>query len=126
MNTKASAGNRGKSVRSDAWVEVRRNDSGDNTITISGKAQTYYPIATRELIEAGIEHFCLQSVDLVVEDQGALPFVLMARLETAVRRFSPGSPSIPGSRLRDHPPRNQHGTAIDAAVFTCPGICLNT
>lgn len=141
MNTKASAGNRGKSVRSDAWVEVRRNDSGDNTITISGKAQTYYPIATRELIEAGIEHFCLQSVDLVVEDQGALPFVLMARLETAVRRFFPGKPFDPwlpppgpsspesarnrNRRSRLYLPGNMPKYMINAPIHSPDGLILD-
>jgi len=86
MNPTATAGRKGPGVRSDCWVQVEARDSGGLEIRLQSKVASMYGDSIRRTAEEtlgglGIEH---AAVDLV--DSGAVPFVIMARIETAVRR----------------------------------------
>ena len=78
-----AAGRRGEGVRSDLYVEVEPRDSGGITLELKSKVESLYGDAIRaqtvEVLTAlGIEH-----ASVLIEDQGALPFTIAARLEAA-------------------------------------------
>jgi citrate lyase subunit beta/citryl-CoA lyase len=54
---------------------------------MKSKVETLYGEANRALIREGLAFFGIEEALVEVEDSGAVPFVIMARLETAVRRL---------------------------------------
>ncbi len=86
----ASAGRRGPDVRSDIWIEVEPRDSGGIELELKSKVDFMYGQPNRELIMTELSALGVNHCRVAAEDTGALPFVIMARLETAVRRAFPG------------------------------------
>ncbi|MEO6063595.1 MAG: aldolase/citrate lyase family protein [Thermoflexales bacterium] len=90
MTFEATAGHCGPEARSDCWVRVWRPEPGTAPeVTVRSKvASMYGPSIHAQLIET---RTTLGADDLSIEidDQGALPYTLMARLEAAVRRLRP-------------------------------------
>ncbi|MFC2170419.1 aldolase/citrate lyase family protein [Calditrichota bacterium] len=85
----AEAGRRGDDVRSDAWMRMEILESGGILLDFQSRVESLYGDSSRKLLLSGLEHFGIENVTLSVEDKGALPFVLMARLESAIRRLFP-------------------------------------
>lgn len=86
----ASAGARGADVRSDCWVLVEPSNAP--TIQIKSKVAALYGDAIRATIEATLTALGAADLSVVLEDNGALPFTLMARVEAAVKRLRPENP----------------------------------
>ena len=90
MNTtlrqKAEAGRRGDDVRSDLWVSIENMDSGGLELNIKSKVDPFYGESIRESMKSILDAFQVRNARVDVEDKGALPFVIQARLETALRR----------------------------------------
>ncbi|MBD3167697.1 citrate lyase ACP [bacterium] len=86
---KASAGRRGASVRSDVYIEIERRDAGGIEWDIRSKVDAFFSDTTRKLLADGLDQFGIEHARVTVEDQGALPFVIMSRLEAVVRRLVP-------------------------------------
>src|SRR2546426_1374405 len=89
----AEAGHWGKDIRSDLHVSLEPRPSGGLEITLESRVLPYYGTAiqaqTREVLEKlGVEHG-----QVAIHDEGALPFVISARIETAVKRAGLGSAS---------------------------------
>lgn len=75
-------------MRSDCWIEVSWPAPGNApTIQIASKVQALYGESIRTTIVEALATLDANDLSVIVEDQGALPYVLMARLETAVRRL---------------------------------------
>jgi citrate lyase subunit beta/citryl-CoA lyase len=86
----AEAGHHGKDVRSDLHVAIEPRDSGGLEITLESRVGLYYGTSilsqTRQLLESfGVKH-----ARISIHDEGALPFVISARIETAVKRAGLG------------------------------------
>ena len=114
------AGRSGQDVRSDLRVVVEPRASGGIELDLVSRVVLYYGEAIRKqaletLRELGVEHARVR-----IEDNGALPFVIAARIEAAAHRAGLASvggrcPSVlllpepsPKDRLRRHaavPPR---------------------
>jgi citrate lyase subunit beta/citryl-CoA lyase len=82
----AEAGHWGKEVRSDAHVAFEARDSGGVEISLESRVAPYYGTAileqTREVLgELGVKH-----ARVAIHDEGALPFIIAARIEAAARR----------------------------------------
>lgn len=90
MKTTAQAGMRGADVRSDCWVEITLKNEGGISINVKSKVEAMYGNSIRELATKACEFFNLKNADVLIEDAGALPFILMARIEAAIRRLMPG------------------------------------
>ena len=93
----AEAGHWGAEVRSDAHVAFEARDSGGIEISLESRVAAYYGNAilsqTRDVLdELGVKH-----ARVTVHDEGALPFVIAARIEAAVRRagLALGKRSLP-------------------------------
>ena len=108
--TKASAGKRGDNIRSDCYIEILKRRSGNLTIDFKSKVQSTYGNSIKEQIEEMCEFFNLEHGKIIVEDYGALPFVIAARFEAAYKRLHPESNKeflLPMSR------RNKYKTTKD-------------
>jgi citrate lyase subunit beta/citryl-CoA lyase len=86
-----SAGRRGPEVRSDLWVKVEPLTSGGIELDVKSKVDFMYGEANRKLVLDTLKALGIQHARVAIDDTGALPFVIMARLETAVRRAMPGT-----------------------------------
>lgn len=87
MNLSAEAGRRGSDVRSDCWIKISLTESGGVNCNLQSKVKDLFGASLKNLIQDGLDYFEIQNAQLEVEDSGALPFVVMARLETAIRRL---------------------------------------
>ena len=108
----ATAGRRGPDVRSDAYVSVEPTATGEIQLEIQSKVGSLYGDSIRADVLELLQTAAVKSARVLVEDQGALPFVIAARLEAALRRAgyttgdlrpartSPSQPSSPRDRLR--------------------------
>jgi citrate lyase subunit beta/citryl-CoA lyase len=84
------AGRSGPEVRSDCRVVLEPRSTAGLEIELRSRVSAYYGEAIRSqarevLAQLGIEH-----ARLLIEDAGALPFVIAARIEAAVRRAGLG------------------------------------
>ncbi len=87
----AEAGHYGKDVRSDLHVAIEPRDSGGLEITLESRVGLYYGSSilsqTRHVLESlGVKH-----ARISIHDEGALPFVISARIETPLKRAGLGS-----------------------------------
>ena len=81
------AGKRGPSVRSDCWVRITKTGSGGIEIDLRSKVESMYGDSIRQLVRDEIGALGLTNTKVEIEDSGALPFVILARVETALRRL---------------------------------------
>ena len=80
------AGKHGPKVRSDCHVAVELKTSGGLQIQLNSKVEGLFGDRIRALMAQGCEALGVENATVSVQDMGALPFALAARLETAVRR----------------------------------------
>lgn len=85
----AEAGRRGADVRSDCFVSITRTDEGRLDLEIRSKVATLFGDSIRQTVQDVLAFYGISSARVSVEDAGALPFTLTARLEAAVRRLDP-------------------------------------
>lgn len=88
---KAFAGHYGPDVRSDCGiaVSVRERPEQLPELTVESRVAALYGAEIARLAHATLERLGADDLDVRVDDSGALPFVLMARLEAAVKRLHP-------------------------------------
>lgn len=87
---RGEAGRVGKDVRSDLHVRFEPRTTGGIEIELQSRVAIYYgetikAQAREVLTQLGVEHALLK-----ITDEGALPFVIAARLEAAVKRAGVG------------------------------------
>jgi len=90
MPQRGEAGRRGSDVRSDCWIAVELRGSGGLALEVASKVESLYGADIRRQIAEGCAALGVRDAAIQVEDQGALPFVIAARLETAIKRADPG------------------------------------
>ncbi len=81
----AEAGRHGPSVRSDCWVRITPAQSGGIDLALNSKVEPMYGHSIRSLLTEMAATFGIAHGHIEVDDAGALPFVIMARFEAAVR-----------------------------------------
>ncbi len=82
------AGKRGPRVRSDCWIRFEPAGSGGLDIKLKSTVEAYYGESIDALLREGCAALGVEHGTLLCEDGGAVPFVLMARLEAAIRGAS--------------------------------------
>jgi len=136
----AEAGIKGNRIRSDCWVGIKLSAEGGIKLNIQSKVQVLYGSAIEDLINDMVSFFKIKNAEIEVEDSGALPFVLMARMETAImrlgvdrgKRYLPewkysvsASSSDRFRRSRLYLPGDQPKLFINAAIHKPDGIILD-
>jgi citrate lyase subunit beta/citryl-CoA lyase len=89
--TAAEAGHWGKDVRSDVHVTLEPRDSGGLELALESRVAPYYGEAIQEQARQALEDLGVRHARVTIRDEGALPFVIAARLESAARRAGLGS-----------------------------------
>jgi citrate lyase subunit beta/citryl-CoA lyase len=86
---KSTAGKRGDSIRSDCYFELEAKSSGGIKLNIKSKVESMYGESIKKMILDMAKFFGLRDAIILCEDYGALPFVMSARFELAVKRLFP-------------------------------------
>ncbi len=84
---KSSAGKRGEKVRSDCYIEIELIQRGGIKLNIKSKVASMYGSLIKKQLNEMCRFFGIKNANILVEDNGALPFVLAARFELAVNRL---------------------------------------
>jgi citrate lyase subunit beta / citryl-CoA lyase len=87
----ASAGMHGPDVRSDCRVTVWPSAGNTPAIAVDSRVAALYGDSIRALARATLATLGAADLSLTIEDSGALPYVIQARIEAAVRRLRPGT-----------------------------------
>ncbi len=136
----ATSGNKGPKVRSDCEVTLELKDSGDIEIGLISKVSALYGDSIISLTKEILHFFGISSARVLINDSGALPFVISARIESAVKklintdleylpdlieenRYSTTRDRFRFSRL--YLPGNSPGLMINAGLHSADGIILD-
>ncbi len=136
-----TAGRSGEGVRADARVRVELRAEGGVGLHVTSSVDPYYGKMIRRDVLAGLEAMGVLHARVEVEDRGALPFVLLARVEAAVRRAWPEcpgridppgkrdpGPESPRDRLRRsrlYLPADEPRFLVNPALFGADGLILD-
>src|SRR6185369_2471590 len=82
---RGSAGHSGGTVRSDCRVTVEPATSGGVLLEIKSRVAVYYGDSIRQTLLAIANSFGVSDAKISIEDEGALPFTIAARVEAALR-----------------------------------------
>ena len=78
-----------KNKSSDCFVRLEITRSGGIKIELKSKVESMYGESIRKLAKEMMKFFEIENASLHIDDGGALPFVLKARIETAVKKCFP-------------------------------------
>jgi citrate lyase subunit beta/citryl-CoA lyase len=136
----AVTGNSGPKVRSDCEITLELNSGGGLIIDLNSKVKTLYGESIIKLSEEVLNFFGVEHANVNIIDSGALPFVISARLEAAVKQliktdldylpefliensYSTNRDRFRFSRL--YLPGNSPGLMINAGLHSADGIILD-
>lgn len=141
MNSKEfSSGSKGDKVRSDCFVKIKITEEEGIKISVKSKVDILYGRSIEELIHKLINFYQIKNCEVEIDDKGALPFVIMARMEAAVRGLGldGGKCYLPDwnypvtessrdrfRRSRLYLPGDQPKLFINAAIHNPDGIILD-
>ena len=93
----AEAGHWGEEVRSDLHVTLEARDSGAIEISLESRVAPFYGAAILEQVREVLDELGVKHARVTIHDEGALPFVIAARIEAAVRRagIAPDKRALP-------------------------------
>jgi len=83
----ATTGNKGKGIRSDCFVTLELTTEGGIQLQIESKVGVMYGESIKKQALEMMLFFGIPNAKLKLEDLGALPFVLAARIEAAVKKI---------------------------------------
>ena len=103
------AGRSGKDVRSDLKVTFTPRASGGIELELTSRVATYYGESIRAQVRDVLTRMGVADAYVKIEDEGALPFVISARVEAVVRRAWSGK----GKRVLPEPKTKLHSSQRD-------------
>ncbi len=136
----AEAGNNGEKVRSDCYITLELTSEGGINTELISKVEALYGDSILILCKDMFRFFGIENARLKVEDKGALPFVLAARIEAAIKSLITTTKEYlfemyeeyRYSTARDRPrmtrlylPGNTPSLMINAGIHTPNGIILD-
>jgi len=115
MSTRiAEAGNEGPKVRSDCKITIELRDAGGLEFNLKSKVKSLYGESILNQLKELSSFFGLQHAVVSIADMGALPFVIAARFEAAVKQLGISDKEF----LPDFLPQNKYSTRNDIFRFT--------
>ena len=136
----AIAGNSGPKVRSDCEIVIEIRPEGGISIDLLSKVKVLYGESIKNLIVEVLVFFGVKHAVVKINDSGALPFVIAARMESAVKQLinteleyfpeflKENSYSTTRDRFRFsrlYLPGNAPGLMINAGLHSADGIILD-
>jgi citrate lyase subunit beta / citryl-CoA lyase len=88
---RGEAGRAGGDTRSDVRIAVEQRPSGGIKIELQSRVALYYGESIRQQVRDVLRSLSVEHAHVSVVDEGALPFVIAARVEAAVRRAGLGN-----------------------------------
>ncbi|MCK5068449.1 MAG: citrate lyase acyl carrier protein [Bacteroidales bacterium] len=85
----ATTGNRGNRIRSDCQVKLQIRSKGGIEVKLVSKVERMFGSQIRQQVIEVLESLGVQDAVIEIEDTGALPFVIGARIEAAVKKLRP-------------------------------------
>src|SRR5271157_4559542 len=137
---RAEAGRAGGDVRSDLHVSFAERATGGIEIELRSRVELYYGEAIRQQVRDVLQALGVEHALLEIVDEGALPFVIAARVEAAVRRAGigqgksalPDAVALPAPSARDrlrrsrlYLPGNEPKYFINAGLHAPDAIILD-
>jgi citrate lyase subunit beta/citryl-CoA lyase len=139
--SKGAAGRRGDGVRSDLWVDLELRDAGGIVVDLTSRVDAYFGDAIRSQVTTLLEALGVRHAGVELQDMGALPFTIAARVETAALRAGvkpagdarpqvTAPPAAPSARQRLrrsrlYLPGNEPKYFVNAGLFRPDGIILD-
>jgi citrate lyase subunit beta/citryl-CoA lyase len=103
------AGNTGPTVRSDCQVTIEPTTGGGLEIALKSKVKSLFGDVIIEDTRKALAFFGIENAKVSVEDSGALPFALFARIEAAVKQVIDTKLEL----LPEYLPQNAYQTPRD-------------
>jgi len=138
---KGEAGRRGTDVRSDLFVTLEIRDQGGIDLQLNSRVDLYYGESIRSQVGGILDRLEVPNARVEIEDTGALPFTISARVEAAAlragaksrrdprpERTAPEPPPSPKDRLRRsrlYLPGNEPKFMLNAGLHGPDGIILD-
>jgi citrate lyase subunit beta / citryl-CoA lyase len=133
-------GHWGAEIRSDLHVRIEPRHRGGIAIELVSRVEPYYGSSIRRQTEDVLEALGVRHAEIQIHDEGALPFVISARIEAAVRRAGlgqgtrvlPDQMALPVPSARDrmrrsrlYVPGSEPKYFINAPLHGADGIILD-
>ena len=122
------SGNSGPKIRSDCEVTIESRESGGITIDIQSKVLSLFGKSMEVQCRELMQFFKISNAIISIKDSGALPFVMSARIEAAVRQLREDIDEY----LPEMSDKNFYGTDRDRSRLSrlylpgnTPGLMLN-
>ncbi|MGA2903710.1 MAG: aldolase/citrate lyase family protein [Candidatus Korobacteraceae bacterium] len=137
---RGEAGRVGLDVRSDLHVSFEARASGGINIDLRSRVDLYYGERIRQQVRDVLQTLGVEHAHIAILDEGALPFVISARIEAAVRRAGlgqgmsalPAAVALPAPSARDrlrrsrlYLPGNEPKYFINAGLHAPDAIILD-
>ncbi|HJX71887.1 MAG TPA: aldolase/citrate lyase family protein, partial [Bacteroidales bacterium] len=135
-----TAGNRGESVRSDCFVSLTLTSGKGIIINVKSSVKAMYGKSIEKLCRDMLDFYGIKHAEIEIEDRGALPFTLAARLEAVIRKHISTDkeyllPLLPQNSYttkresdritRLYLPGNNPKLMINAGIYRSNGIILD-
>lgn len=124
----AIAGNSGPKIRSDCEIALEVRSDGGIVIDLKSKVQVLYGESIKSLIREILVFFGIKHANVNVNDSGALPYVIAARMEAAVKQLIKTDLEFLPAIIEE----NNYSTTRDKFRFTrlylpgnAPGLMIN-
>jgi len=136
----ATTGNAGPKVRSDIEVTLELTEAGGIELNLRSKVKTMYGKAIEEQCRSLLNWFGIENARLSVNDSGALPFVIAARIEAAVKALTGTARSFIPEMISENTyhssrdrfrfsrlylPGNSPGMFLNAGLHSPDGVILD-
>ena len=136
----AVSGNSGPKVRSDCEITIELKNKGGLTIDLESRVKVLYGNSITELCRQTLHFFGIKNAYVKISDSGALPFVITARVEAALKKLidtnseylpeitNQGGYSFSRDRFRFsrlYVPGNTPSLMINAGLYGADGIILD-
>ena len=140
MGKKGTAGNRGKGISSDCYVELELTADGGIEVELKSKVLSLFGEKIKALALEVLACFQIENAQIYIEDNGALDYVLAARIEAAIKQLLETDkefllPMLPQNKIetardkyrrsRLYLPGNTPKLALNAGVYGADGIILD-
>ncbi len=135
-----TTGNRGDGIRSDCFISLAVHSDQGISIDLKSKVRSLYGESILDLCRQILNFFGIEHASLEIDDRGALPFTIAARLEAVIKKhittdkeyLLPMLPqnSQPTSKDRErvsrlYLPGNNPKLMINAGIYGSHGIILD-
>jgi citrate lyase subunit beta/citryl-CoA lyase len=135
-----TTGYRGEGIRSDCFISLEITGSGGLSVDLNSKVKALYGESIIDLCQSMLKYFGIRHARLFLEDSGALPFTIAARIEAAIKMSISTDleyllpPTTKGSNYTERDqerltrlylPGNNPKLMINAGIYGSNGIILD-